>query len=333
MGDPAGIGPDITLKSWLRRIEGGLPVFCFLGDAGVLADRAKSLGLDAPIKVVSTLTEAREVFRHALPVLPIALADAVEAGKPNAANSPAILSAIELGAKLVIAGEAAALVTNPISKAVVAESGFPHPGHTEYLGAIARAHGLSATPVMMLASQALRVVPVTIHVPLASVPGLLRKELIVETAEITARGLADFFGLPKPRLAVTGLNPHAGENGMLGREEIEIIAPAIEMLRARGLTVTGPHAADALFHARARAGYDVAIAMYHDQALIPIKTLAFDEGVNVTLGLPFVRASPDHGSAFDIAGSGQARAASLICALRLARTMALAQMGRIRGGA
>jgi 4-hydroxythreonine-4-phosphate dehydrogenase len=333
MGDPAGIGPDIALKSWARRVEGGLPAFCFLGDPSVLADRARLLRINAPIAPVSAFAEARETFRHALPVLPVALPSPARPGHPDGANCSAILSAIELGARLVLAGEAAALVTNPISKAVLASEGFPHPGHTEFLGAIARAHGLSARPVMMLASPALRVVPVTIHEPLARVPGLLTKELIVETAEITARGLADYLGLHNPCLAVTGLNPHAGENGVLGREEIEIISPAIEILRARGLTVTGPHAADALFHERARGGYDAVIAMYHDQALIPLKTLCFDEGVNVTLGLPFVRTSPDHGSAFDIAGSGLARAESLMCALRLARTMALAQVGRPRGGA
>lgn len=333
MGDPAGIGPDITLKSWMRRIEGGLPSFCYLGDPDALAERARALKLDAAIAVVRSLAEAREAFRHALPALPIALARPAAPGVPDAANSAAILAAIETGVSLVVNGEAAALVTNPISKAVVAEGGFPHPGHTEFLGALARAHGLSAHPVMMLAAPQLKVIPVTVHIPLAEVPARLSKALIVGTAEIAARGLCDFFGLQKPRLAVAGLNPHAGEGGRMGREEIDVIIPAIETLRARGLSVSGPHAADAMFHERARAGYDAVIAMYHDQALIPLKTLAFDEGVNVTLGLPFIRTSPDHGSAFDIAGSGRARPSSLMAALRLARTMAVTQMGRPRGGA
>jgi 4-hydroxythreonine-4-phosphate dehydrogenase len=246
----------------------------------------------------------------------------VEAGHPASSAAPAITASIELAVRLVMTGKARSVVTNPIAKHVLIAAGFPHPGHTEYLGALARAQGKQASPVMMLCGPDLRVVPVTIHIPLARVPKDLTEERIVETARVTAAGLTRWFGIARPRLAVTGLNPHAGEGGIMGDEEQTIIAPALAALREQGFEVSGPHPADALFHARARQHYDAAIAMYHDQALIPLKTLAFDEGVNVTLGLPFIRTSPDHGTAFDIAGTGKARPDSLIAALRLAARMA-----------
>ena len=234
---------------------------------------------------------------------------------------PAVRTSIERAVDLVRQGAARAVVTNPISKAVLYGSGFAFPGHTEYLAALASAKGRQLHPVMMLASPALKVVPVTIHVPLKDVPRLLTSELILKTIEITAKDLGRYFGIMRPRLAVSGLNPHAGEDGGLGREEIDIIAPAIAAAQDKGLDVTGPHPADTMFHDAARAGYDVAICMYHDQALVPFKTLAFADGVNVTLGLPFVRTSPDHGTAFSLAGTGKANPRSLIEALKLAASM------------
>jgi 4-hydroxythreonine-4-phosphate dehydrogenase len=332
MGDPAGIGPDITLMAWLRRDADKLPPFAFLGDASLLASRARQLGLAVPFATLSDIGEAPQAFPNALPVLPCPLAVEVRSGQPTPEAAAAVIAAIETGVTLALNGAAAAVVTNPIAKHILAAAGFAHPGHTEFLGALAKLRGLPATPVMMLCGAGLRVVPVTIHIPLASVPGVLTTDLIVETARITARDLQRYFGIAAPRLALTGLNPHAGENGMLGAEDQAVIVPAIEALRASGLHVSGPHPADTLFHARARQGYDAALAMYHDQALIPLKTLAFDEGVNVTLGLPFIRTSPDHGTAFDIAGTGAAHPDSLIAALRLAASMA-AQATRTSGGA
>jgi 4-hydroxythreonine-4-phosphate dehydrogenase len=327
MGDPAGIGPDIALMSWLRRDAERLPPFALLGDAVLLSARAKLLGFPVPIIEIASLEETAPVFPRALPVLPCPLAVDIAAGRPTPQAAPAIIAAIERSVASVLDGGAVALVTNPIAKHVLAEAGFPHPGHTEFLGALAETRGLPASPVMMLVGADLRVVPVTIHIPLAAVPAALTTALILQTARVTARGLQRYFGIPAPRLAITGLNPHAGEAGMLGHEDRAVILPAIEALRREGMQVSGPHPADTLFHARARQTYDAALAMYHDQALIPVKTLAFDEGVNVTLGLPFIRTSPDHGTAFDIAGTGKARPGSLIAALRLAAAMAQ------RGGA
>jgi 4-hydroxythreonine-4-phosphate dehydrogenase len=274
-----------------------------------------------PIATIAEPEAAEERFAEELPVLPVPVARPVTAGRPDAAAAPAILESIERAVSLVRHGRAAAVVTNPISKAVLYGAGFPFPGHTEYLAALASAEGRPPHPVMMLASPALKVVPVTIHMPLKDVPSVLSKELILATIEITARDLGRYFGIARPRLAVAGFNPHAGEGGGLGREEIDIIAPAIEAARAKGLDVTGPHPADTLFHGGARATYDATICMYHDQALVPFKTLAFEEGVNVTLGLPFIRTSPDHGTAFSLAGTGKASPRSLIEALRLAAAM------------
>jgi len=251
----------------------------------------------------------------------------IRPGAPDPETAWLTKASIEQAVALTLSGQASAVVTNPIAKHVMAASGFAYPGHTEFLGALAEMHGHRASPVMMLAGGGLRVVPVTVHIALADVPGTLTAAKIIETAKITAAGLKRWFGLDGPRLAITGLNPHAGESGMMGHEEDLIIRPAIAQCREAGLIVSGPHPADTLFHERARNAYDVAIAMYHDQALVPLKTLAFDEGVNVTLGLPFVRTSPDHGTAFDIAGKGLARPDSLIAALKLAATMAQADRG------
>ena len=324
MGDPAGIGPDITIAAWHQRSAKALPPFVVFGDANVLAERAKLLGLPLPIEETQDLSSVHATFATKLPVYPIACAAPVTAGQPDGANAPATIASIEAAVLALARHEAAAVVTNPIAKSVLMSAGFSHPGHTEYLGALAAQHFASgpATPVMLLASDELKVVPLTIHIPLANVPGAISREAIVNTARILANSLRHDFAIHAPRIAVTGLNPHAGEDGRMGSEDESIIAPAIAALVAEGLDVTGPHPADTLFHAAARRTYDAVLAMYHDQALIPIKTLAFDTGVNVTIGLPFVRTSPDHGTAFDIAGTGAARPSSLIEALKLADRIA-----------
>jgi 4-hydroxythreonine-4-phosphate dehydrogenase len=324
MGDPAGIGLDVTIAAWARRATVPLPPFVLLPDPDALARRARQLGVRCEMDVVSALPSARELPQEALPVLPVTLKAPVEAGTANPVNASAVIEAIERAVGETMAGRASGVVTNPISKATLYAAGFAHPGHTEFLAELAKKHapGRNWTPVMMLASDELRVVPLTIHIPLAEVPAAVTRERILEVCRITARDLAVRFGIPRPRIRVAGLNPHAGEGGSLGREEIEIITPAIETLQREGLDVSGPYSADTLFHAAARSRYDVAVCMYHDQALIPIKTIAFDTGVNVTLGLPFVRTSPDHGTAFDIAGTGKASPASLVAALHLAARMA-----------
>lgn len=320
-GDPAGIGPELALKAWLSRQQQDVPQFLYLGDPGILKARARLLGVDVPIEIASP-ESAASLFDRALPVFAIDAGTPVQPGKPDPKTASGTIAAIEFSVKLTLRGKAAAVVTNPIAKSVLYASGFGFPGHTEFLADIARREtGRSALPVMMLACSALRVVPVTIHIAIADVPKALTTDLIVETTRITARDLHHRMGLHRPRLALSGLNPHAGEDGAMGREDIEIIRPAIDILRSEGLQVAGPLPADTMFHAAARTKYDVALCMYHDQALIPIKTLGFDEGVNVTLGLPFVRTSPDHGTAFDIADKGFARPESLISALKLAATM------------
>jgi len=309
MGDPAGIGGELTLAAWHALRETG-PAFLVIDDAGRLAG-------GAALRVVANVHEAAAVFAEALPVMQQSLAVPAIPGRPDPANGPATIASIERAVRLVQAGAASAVVTNPISKAVLYAAGFPYPGHTEFLGALT-----GGTPVMMLANDFLRVVPVTVHVGLQAAIRALTTEAIVVNARITAAALRTQFGIAAPRLGVAGLNPHAGEGGAMGDEEARIIAPAIAALRAEGIAVTGPHPPDTMFTAAARALYDVAICMYHDQALIPLKTLDMASGVNVTLGLPIIRTSPDHGTAFDIAGQGRANPASLIAALRLAATLA-----------
>jgi 4-hydroxythreonine-4-phosphate dehydrogenase len=321
LGDPAGIGPDITLLAYAARAREDIPPFMLLGDETVLAARAEALGLRVPLGTVTNADEALDLFAEALPVLPIEIAGEVVTGRPDLAAMAAVKQSIETAVSLVRGGEARAVVTNPISKSLLYQTGFTFPGHTEYLAALASDSDTPLLPVMMLAAGPFRVVPVTIHIPLKDVPAKLTKELLLATIKTTDKDLRRYFGIARPRLAISGLNPHAGEDGSLGREEIDVIAPAIEAARADGLDVTGPHPADTLFHETARAHYDAALCMYHDQALVPFKTLAFEEGVNVTLGLPFVRTSPDHGTAFDIAGTGKANPRSLIEALRLADAM------------
>ncbi|WP_029031712.1 4-hydroxythreonine-4-phosphate dehydrogenase PdxA [Salinarimonas rosea] len=323
LGDPAGIGPEIALAAWRARAAHGLAPFALVGDADRLARVARAVGIDVPVRLVAEIEEAPAVFDEALPVLPLEAPVSAEPGRPDPANAPAILESIERAVALARSGRAGGVVTCPIAKSVLYEAGFAHPGHTEFLAALAAEPG--APPplsVMMLWSEDLAVVPVTVHIALAEVPHALTRERILAVARIVARDLRQRFGITAPRLALAGLNPHSGEGGAMGREEIDTIAPAIAALRAEGIDATGPHPADTLFHARARTRYDVALAMYHDQALVPIKTIAFDEAVNVTLGLPFIRTSPDHGTAFDIAGRGIARPDSLVAALGLAGRLA-----------
>ena len=322
LGEPAGIGPDITLAAWQRRAELALPPFYLLADAKFLRQRAERLAPDVAIAVVEP-ADAAAAFRNALPVVEIGVAITAEPGRPDASSAPAAIAAIRRAVADVGAGIASALVTNPIAKNVLYRSGFAEPGHTEYLAKLAEAQtGTAVRAVMMLWAPELAVVPVTIHLPLKDVVGRLSTDLIVETGRIVARDLCQRFGIARPRLAVAGLNPHAGEDGALGEEDRDVVAPAVERLIAAGIDARGPLPADTLFHAAARATYDAALAMYHDQALIPIKTLAFEHAVNVTLGLPFVRTSPDHGTAFDIAGKGIASPSAMIAAIRMAGEMA-----------
>lgn len=304
MGDPAGIGPEVIAKAWA---VGGLPPFAVVGASGAFA---------GPVTVIREMSEAAAVFGQGLPVIAVGEDAPVTPGRPDAAGARAALTSLEVATDLVRSGAASALVTGPVAKARLYAAGFRHPGQTEFVAERCGVPGGRA--VMMLAGPGLRVVPLTVHVPLAAVSALLTVELIVAKARVTAAGLVERFGVASPRLAIAGLNPHAGEGGALGQEEIEVIAPAVALLRAEGIDVRGPFAADTLFHARARAGYDAVLCPYHDQALIPLKTLHFDEGVNITLGLPIVRTSPDHGTAFDIAGRGIAEPGATIAAIRLA---------------
>jgi 4-hydroxythreonine-4-phosphate dehydrogenase len=325
LGEPAGIGPDITLAAWRRRAELELPPFYVLADPACLKNRAERLGFDVPIELVQP-GEASGAFGRALPVVELGQRVTAQPGRPDATSAPAAIASIDRAVADVIAGRAAAIVTNPIAKNVLYKSGFTDPGHTEYLAKLSfEQTGEPAWGVMMLWSPELAVVPVTIHLPLKLVPERLTRDLVFETGRVVARDMVERFGIARPRLAVAGLNPHAGEEGTLGDEDGSVVAPAIERLVADGIDARGPLSADTMFHEAARRTYDVALCMYHDQALIPIKTLAFDHGVNVTLGLPFVRTSPDHGTAFDIAGSGKANPASLIAALKLAARLSTKQ--------
>jgi 4-hydroxythreonine-4-phosphate dehydrogenase len=330
LGEPAGIGPDISLMAWLRREEDSLPAFYMLADPQCLVRRAKQLGIEVPVEIVSPATAAN-TFTHALPVVPLGVEAKADPGRPDSTSAPAAIASIDRAVADVTSGAASALVTNPVAKSVLYKFGFDEPGHTEYLAKLSfELTGNPDLPVMMLWSPEVAVVPVTIHIPFKDVPQRLTRDLIFETGRIVARDLIARFGIARPRLAVAGLNPHAGEDGALGKEDSTIVKPAVERLVADGIDARGPLAADSMFHEAARRTYDAALCMYHDQALIPIKTLAFDHAVNVTLGLLFVRTSPDHGTAFDIAGSGKANPASLIAALKLAARLAAADQGEKR---
>jgi len=316
MGDPAGIGPDIILKAFG---QSELPSFFVTGSRELLAKRAKSLGLDISI------TDFQEGKTGTLQVLDVVASSkdlSGEPGTPSLGDAHLTIAAIDRAVACVFDGTASAMTTAPINKAVLYDAGFAQPGHTEYLGELAqRRTGRSVLPVMMLAGPNLKTVPVTIHVPLKDIFGILTTELIVQTAQIVNEDMKMRFGIGKPRLAVSGLNPHAGEAGALGLEDDAIIEPAVSQLRQDGIDAIGPLPADTMFHTVARKQYDVALCMYHDQALIPAKALAFDQAVNITLGLPFVRTSPDHGTAYDIAGTGKADPSSFMAALRLADQM------------
>ncbi|MEQ8267819.1 MAG: 4-hydroxythreonine-4-phosphate dehydrogenase PdxA [Parvibaculum sp.] len=320
MGDPAGIGPEITLKAWAAREAEGLPVFFAAGDGGAYGALARRLGIEVPVAAIETPAEALRVFRDGLPVLQVGLAEPAVPGRLSAANARAVLASIDIACDLAMAGEAAGMVTNPIHKRALYDAGLRVPGHTEYLAERTGA----GTPVMMLSCPGLRVVPVTVHRSLRDAVADLAESDIAEQGIILARALTRDFGIASPRIAVAALNPHAGEEGHLGREEIEIISPAIEAIRRAvpGIDIRGPLPADTLFHAAARQRYDAVLCMYHDQALIPLKTIDFERGVNTTLGLPIVRTSPDHGTALDIAGQGIAHAGSLIEAIRAADQIA-----------
>ncbi len=311
MGDPAGIGPEIIAKAWAARRNADLLPFVAVGDA-----RAVERVWNGPIVRVSDMAAAVAAFDEALPILSVDDAGEIRPGQPDVEGARCALHSLELAVGLVRSEAASALVTGPVSKAQLYDIGFNHPGQTEFVAERCGVAGANA--VMMLAGPSLRVVPITTHVPLADVSGLLSVDLIVAKGRATARGLCKNFGITAPRLAFAGLNPHAGESGAIGREEIDLIEPAIAQLRAEGIDATGPFAADTLFHPRARAAYDAALCCYHDQALVPIKTLHFDEGVNITLGLPIVRTSPDHGTAFGIAGQDVAHPGAMIAAIAMA---------------
>jgi len=315
MGEPAGVGGEVTLKAWMSK---NTPSFFVIDDAEHLRLLAHKLRLNVPVSEINVPSEALDIFEFALPVLHQPLQDPVVFGTPSLKNAKTVMESIKLAFEFVSSGQASAVVTNPIHKETLYNAGFQFPGHTEYLSNLA---GAETPPVMMLASPQLRVVPVTIHVSLAQALKSLREVDIINTARITAHALTEYFSIAKPRLAIAGLNPHAGEGGKMGTEEITNIVPAINKLRKLGIDASGPWAPDTMFHEAARKLYDVAICMYHDQALIPIKTIDFDGAVNITLGLPFVRTSPDHGTAFNIAGNGVASERSLLAAMQIATKM------------
>ena len=323
IGDPAGVGPELIVVAWAARHEAGLVPFCVVGGHGVLSAAGAALGI--PIVPVDRVEDATAAFESGLPVF--GSDDAPwRPGAPDRAGSILALTSLRDAATMTRAGRASAVVTLPIAKSRLAEVGFTHPGQTEFVAAVCGI--VPEDAVMMLAGPSLRTVPLTVHIALADVPTRLTHDLIVRRARIVAAALRRDFGIAAPRLALTGLNPHAGEDGRMGREEIDTIAPAIAQLRAEGIDATGPHPADALFAARARATYDAALCMYHDQALIPLKTLDFDAGVNVTLGLPIIRTSPDHGTAFAIAGKGIADPGATIAAIRMAGECAARRAAR-----
>lgn len=319
LGDPAGVGPELLAAAWFARGVHGLAPFCAIGGAGLLASAAKARGLDVPVVRVASLAEAVEVFPRALPVLGPVLggADAdYRPGEPDEAGARLALWSLTEAARLTVAGEASGIVTGPIAKSLLAKVGFDYPGQTEFVAAAAGVAAQDA--VMMLAGPNLRTVPLTVHVALSQVPALVTTDLILRRARIVAAALRRDYGLENPRIAIAALNPHAGEDGRMGDEDQRVIAPAIVALKAEGILATGPHPADGLFAPRGRKGFDVALCMYHDQALIPLKALDFDHGVNVTLGLPIIRTSPDHGTAFAIAGKGLADVGATVAAIRMA---------------
>lgn len=321
-GEPAGIAPEITARAWLALRDMSDATFFLIGDGDYFSRRAAVAGIAIATAKITEPREAIKNFATALPVLHRPLAIHPRPGIIDPATAKSVIAAIDEGASLTITGDVAALVTNPIQKEALYSAGFRHQGHTDYLAALAAKHGHKPQEVMMLVARDLRAVPLTVHIPFKDVPAALNSGMIVAQTRVVANDLKKYFGIARPRIALTGLNPHAGENGTMGREEQTLIIPAINQLRADGLAIAGPLPADTAFHEEARASYDAIVCMYHDQALIPVKTLDFHGGVNVTLGLPFIRTSPDHGTALGIAGTGKANPQSLIAALKLAGEMA-----------
>lgn len=323
-GDPASIASELTLKAWQDKAHKGIAPFVYIGDADHLQKTAEKLQFNIPIQIIKKASEATDIFNEYLPVLHQELTQSSQLGKPDSANANCVISSIETAVKLVRNAECRAVVTNAIAKNVLYDAGFSHPGHTEFLAHLANqaAPQKNYKSVMMLACSQLRVVPITIHIPLMDVADKLDGDLIYDTAKIVAQDLKKYFNIDNAKMSFAGLNPHAGEARAMGDEDADVILPAVQRLQADGFNAIGPLPADTMFHAAARAQYDVALGMYHDQVLIPIKTLDFDKGVNVTLGLPFIRTSPDHGTAFNIAGKGVGNPSSLIAALKMAHKMA-----------
>ncbi|MBL4603674.1 MAG: 4-hydroxythreonine-4-phosphate dehydrogenase PdxA [Emcibacteraceae bacterium] len=322
IGDPSGIGPEVIMKAWYKRKEFTLSPFFVIGSVKLIQQQASLLNLDIPVSNITRPSQAVHVFASTLPVLDLGLGDDFEFGIPTLDTAKMVIASIDKAVELIISGKARAMATAPIHKAALYEAGFKSPGHTEYLAELSEKFtGEEYHPVMMLASEELCVVPLTIHVALKDVPGLISHKLLIKTIGTIHSSMQKYFNLPNPSIAVSGLNPHSGENNSMGNEDSEIIAPAIEALKKQGVRVTGPMPADTMFHKAARDKYDVALCTYHDQALIPIKTIDFDAGVNVTLGLPIVRTSPDHGTALNIAGKCLANPTSMINSLLLADRM------------
>lgn len=322
IGEPSGIGPEVILKAWYKRREFDLADFFVIGDVGLIQKQISDLSLNIPLKEITSPLETEYIFKDFLPVLNLVSNGDYIFGSPSVSTASMVIGSIDKAVEFIINGKACAITTAPIQKSVLYDAGFTAPGHTEYLAALCGKHMDELYhPVMMLASQELCVVPLTIHEALKNVPGLITKELIIKTARTIHQSMRKYFSLQYPSIAVCGLNPHAGENNAMGREDSEIIRPAIETLKQEGIRIKGPEPADTMFHKVARDKYDVALCMYHDQALIPIKTIDFDAGVNVTLGLPIVRTSPDHGTALNIAGQSLANPTSMINALKLADRM------------
>ena len=324
-GEPAGIGPDIALLAHARAAHEPVPAFAVTGCARLMEERASQCGLATRVVRIASMDEAHEVFTAGLPVLDMPLNTAATAGKPSASTASQVTGWIEAAVRLALTGQAAGVVTGPIQKETLYQAGFSFQGHTDYLAHLAHAAGHDAEPVMMLSADDFRTVPLTVHVPLSQVPGLVTGTEIIAQGRVIARDLQRYFGIEHPRIAVAGLNPHAGEGGSIGSEDRDIIGPAIAALAGEGINAFGPLPADTMFHEEARASYDCALCMYHDQALIPVKTLGFHIGVNTTLGLPFIRTSPDHGTALGLAGTGKANPSSFIAALRQAAAMARAR--------
>lgn len=326
MGEPAGLGPDLILRLFARRADLGLPDFVVFGHIDFLRARAARLGLSIDIEA-STPASARSMFDKALPVVPLSGLVPDKPGDPTPLSGKVVIEAIARAVQATMTGQCRGVITAPIHKGVLYTAGFKYPGHTEYLAALCANGGPAPYPVMMLAHEDLRVVPATIHVPYRDVPQLLTGEMLITTGRVVAHSLRTRFGIAEPKIAFAGLNPHAGEGGTIGREDLDIVAPAIAAMQREGIRVDGPLPADTLFYPPHWRQYDAVVAMYHDQALIPIKSIAFESAVNITLGLPIVRTSPDHGTAFDLAGTGGGSEASFLAAIRLAEQMTAGESG------